>query len=132
MDLDAFTAWPTMRDAYRRFPNAAVIGTVVLPGRQACIPCGSVGLRRRWGVRGATGSLLDRANRRDRSCCTSRSWMSTCLRNGRLVKQALAAHTQVAYDYDGTDHGFNRFGYPPYHPQAAAAALSVRSRFCEH
>ena len=41
-----------------------------------------------------------------------------------LVKQALAAHTQVAiHDYDGTDHGFNRFGYPPYHPQAAAVAL---------
>ena len=29
------------------------------------------------------------------------------------------AHT---YWYEGADHGFNRDGYPPYHPEAAALA----------
>ncbi|MEM7253638.1 MAG: dienelactone hydrolase family protein [Pseudomonadota bacterium] len=41
-----------------------------------------------------------------------------------LVKQALDGNPQVSiYDYEGADHGFNRFGYPPYHPQAASVAL---------
>ena len=40
------------------------------------------------------------------------------------VKKALDGKPQVEiYDYLGADHGFNRFGYPPYHPQAAEQAL---------
>jgi carboxymethylenebutenolidase len=40
------------------------------------------------------------------------------------VKKALDGKPLVEiYDYLGADHGFNRFGYPPYHPQAAEQAL---------
>ena len=40
------------------------------------------------------------------------------------VKKALDGKPQVEiYDYLGAGHGFNRFGYPPYHPQAAEQAL---------
>ncbi|MEK9661105.1 MAG: dienelactone hydrolase family protein [Alphaproteobacteria bacterium] len=40
------------------------------------------------------------------------------------VKRALAGKANVAiHDYAGTDHGFNRFGYPPFHPEAAVVAL---------
>ena len=40
------------------------------------------------------------------------------------VKKALDGKPLVKiYDYLGADHGFNRFGYPPYHPQAAEQAL---------
>lgn len=40
------------------------------------------------------------------------------------VKAALdgKAHVEI-YDYLGADHGFNRFGYPPFHPEAAERAL---------
>ena len=41
-----------------------------------------------------------------------------------LVKDALADKANVGiYDYPGTQHGFNRFGYPPHHPESAAKAL---------
>lgn len=41
-----------------------------------------------------------------------------------LVKQALEGKDNVSiFDYAGADHGFNRFGYPPYHPQHAEVAL---------
>ena len=41
------------------------------------------------------------------------------------VKQALAGRANVAiHDYAGAEHGFNRFGYPPFHPQAAEVALN--------
>ena len=36
------------------------------------------------------------------------------------------AHT---FWYEGADHGFNRDGYPPYHPQAAALANSRTLEF---
>ncbi len=40
------------------------------------------------------------------------------------VKQALAGKAEVEiYDYEGADHGFNRFGYPPHHPEHAKTAL---------
>ena len=40
------------------------------------------------------------------------------------VKKVLDGKPLVEiYDYPGADHGFNRFGYPPYHPQAAEQAL---------
>ncbi len=40
------------------------------------------------------------------------------------VKQALAGKSNVQiFDYAGADHGFNRFGYPPFHPDAAKTAL---------
>lgn len=40
------------------------------------------------------------------------------------VKDALAGKADVEiYDYEGADHGFNRFGYPPYHPEAAEIAV---------
>jgi carboxymethylenebutenolidase len=40
------------------------------------------------------------------------------------VKAALAAKGNVdIYDYPGADHGFNRFGYPPFHAESAAQAL---------
>jgi len=40
------------------------------------------------------------------------------------VKQAFAAKPNVQiFDYPGADHGFNRFGYPPFHPEAARIAL---------
>lgn len=40
------------------------------------------------------------------------------------VKQALDGKPEVEiYDYLGADHGFNRFGYPPFHPDAAERAL---------
>lgn len=40
------------------------------------------------------------------------------------VKKVLDGKPLVEiYDYLGADHGFNRFGYPPYHPQAAEQAL---------
>jgi carboxymethylenebutenolidase len=40
------------------------------------------------------------------------------------VKSALAGKPDVEiHDYLGADHGFNRFGYPPFHPEAAELAL---------
>lgn len=40
------------------------------------------------------------------------------------VKSALAGKPDVEiHDYLGADHGFNRFGYPPFHPEAAGLAL---------
>lgn len=40
------------------------------------------------------------------------------------VKQALAGKPNVEiYDYAGADHGFNRHGYPPFHPACAKTAL---------
>lgn len=40
------------------------------------------------------------------------------------VKEALAGKAEVEiYDYLAADHGFNRFGYPPFHPEAARVAL---------
>lgn len=40
------------------------------------------------------------------------------------VKAALDGKAEVEiYDYLGADHGFNRFGYPPFHPEAAELAL---------
>jgi len=40
------------------------------------------------------------------------------------VKQALAGKPDVEiFDYLGADHGFNRFGYPPFHEESATAAL---------
>ena len=40
------------------------------------------------------------------------------------VKDALAGKADVeVFDYEGADHGFNRFGYPPYHPEAAEIAV---------
>lgn len=40
------------------------------------------------------------------------------------VKEALAGKDKVSiFDYAGADHGFNRHGYPPFHPKAAEAAL---------
>jgi carboxymethylenebutenolidase len=40
------------------------------------------------------------------------------------VKKALEGRANVAiHDYLGADHGFNRFGYPPFHPEAAELAL---------
>ena len=42
----------------------------------------------------------------------------------RAVKHAFDGKAQVKiYDYPGADHGFNWFGYPPFHPQAAEQAL---------
>lgn len=41
------------------------------------------------------------------------------------VKKALDGKPDVEiYDYLGADHGFNRFGYPPFHPEAAETALA--------
>ncbi len=41
-----------------------------------------------------------------------------------LVKGATAGNANVTiYDYLGADHGFNRHGYPPFHPEAAKVAL---------
>ena len=41
-----------------------------------------------------------------------------------MVKQATAGNAQVEiFDYLGADHGFNRHGYPPFHPEAAKVAL---------
>ena len=41
-----------------------------------------------------------------------------------LVKEALVNKPNVTiFDYQGAEHGFNRFGYPPHHPEAAAIAL---------
>lgn len=41
-----------------------------------------------------------------------------------LVKTATAGNAHVTiYDYLGADHGFNRHGYPPFHPEAAKVAL---------
>ena len=41
-----------------------------------------------------------------------------------MVKEATAGNPNVTiYDYLGADHGFNRHGYPPYHPEAAKTAL---------
>lgn len=46
------------------------------------------------------------------------------------VKEALAGKANVdVYDYSGADHGFNRFGYPPFHPEAAAVALKRSLEF---
>jgi carboxymethylenebutenolidase len=48
------------------------------------------------------------------------------------VKQALDCKADVEiYDYPGADHGFNRFGYPPYHPQAAEQALERSLAFLQ-
>ena len=42
----------------------------------------------------------------------------------RAVKQAFDGKPNVEiYDYLGADHGFNRFGYPPFHQQSAERAL---------
>jgi carboxymethylenebutenolidase len=41
-----------------------------------------------------------------------------------LVKEATSGNSQVSiFDYLGADHGFNRFGYPPFHEEAARVAL---------
>ncbi len=41
-----------------------------------------------------------------------------------MVKEATKGNTSVSiYDYLGADHGFNRHGYPPFHPEAAKVAL---------
>jgi carboxymethylenebutenolidase len=40
------------------------------------------------------------------------------------VKKALEGRGNVQiHDYAGADHGFNRFGYPPFHQEAADLAL---------
>ena len=42
----------------------------------------------------------------------------------RAVKKACDGKPNVEiYDYLGADHGFNRFGYPPFHQQSAERAL---------
>jgi len=46
------------------------------------------------------------------------------------VKEALAGKPDIRiYNYLGADHGFNRFGYPPYHPDSAKAALERSLEF---
>lgn len=41
-----------------------------------------------------------------------------------MVKQATKGNANVSiYDYLGADHGFNRHGYPPFHPELAKVAL---------
>lgn len=40
------------------------------------------------------------------------------------IKAAIGAKPNVEiHDYPGADHGFNRFGYPPFHAEAAELAL---------
>ena len=49
-----------------------------------------------------------------------------------MVKQALAGKPNVEiFDYAGADHGFNRHGYPPYHPDAAKRALDRSLTFLD-
>ncbi len=48
------------------------------------------------------------------------------------VKAAVAGKPNVViHDYAGADHGFNRFGYPPFHPEAAKLALARSLEFLE-
>ena len=131
MDLDAFTG--DMADYVSALTQddgcTGKVGTVgYCLGGEACIPrsgtpgCGCW----RWLHAVQLDAFLDEADKVNAPLLLHFAELDEHVpqETVALVKDALADKANVSiYDYPGTQHGFNRFGYPPHHPESAAKAL---------